>query len=115
VTASPLHDDLEAVGGGQHRAVPAHDVTAGHGRRERVDRVGRVGATTGGVQDALRDHEGGAVVHLLAGLEHEDHVAAQLVAAVGEQAGGAGTSTASSRREPWPSAATWRTTPPTGR
>ena len=74
-----------------------------------------VGATTGGVQDALGDHEGGAVVHLLAGLEHEDHVAAQLVAAVGEQAGGAGTSTASSRREPWPSAATWRTTPPTGR
>ena len=46
-------------------------------------------ASGGHVEQALVEHEAGAVVALLAGLEHEQHPAGELAGAVGEQPGGA--------------------------
>ena len=42
------------------------------------------------VEQPLVEHEPGAVVALLAGLEHEQHPAGEVVAAAGEQLGRAG-------------------------
>ena len=55
----------------------------GDGRRRAVGEVGHV-------EQPLVEHVAGAVVALLAGLEHEQHAPGEVVAAAGEQLGGAG-------------------------
>ena len=55
-----------------------------------LDRGGSAVVERRQVEQALVEHEPGAVVALLAGLEHEQHSSGQLVPAAAEQAGGAG-------------------------
>ena len=58
--------------------------------RERAgDRRRRAVGERRDVEQAFLEHEAGAVVALLAGLEHEQHAAGELVAVRGEQLGGA--------------------------
>ena len=54
-----------------------------------VDAVRRRHPAAGGVEDALVDHQAGAVPALLARLEHEDHVAGELLAVRAQHPGGA--------------------------
>ena len=52
--------------------------------------VGGVGPATGGVEHSFVDHRPGAVVALLARLEHQHHVSGEPVAVLREQPGRAG-------------------------
>ena len=79
VTCSACEADIIVPGA-------AHEPARGDHRREHVHPVRRVGAPPGRVEHALLDHHAGAVPALLARLEHEHHVAAQVVAVLGEQA-----------------------------
>jgi hypothetical protein len=81
--AADVHQDFGA--GRHHRAGAGGEHAAGQHARGDVDRVRGARGVAGGLEHALVEHVPGAVVALLAGLEHEDHVAAERVAAVAEQ------------------------------
>ncbi len=89
VTALAADHDREVAAGRHHRAGPAEELGVGIHRGEDVHAVRRVGAPSRRVEHALLDHHAGAVPALLAGLEHQHHVAAQVVAVLGEQPGAA--------------------------
>ncbi len=90
VAARAQHSDDKAVGGTEHDARLGDELAMRFKGGEHVHTVGSICATTGRVQDAFLDHVTCAVEALFAGLEHEDDVARQLVAALGQQGGGAG-------------------------
>ena len=86
VTAVTAHEDLERVAGGEHRAAPGGDhagrVTSAHVQAKR-------GVGLALLEEPFLDHHLGAVIALLAGLEHEHDAAGQGGPPRGQHARGA--------------------------
>ena len=87
VAAAAGDGDVQRLGRGHHRPLPAAEHPGGQFGRRDVQRVRGVGPFPGRVEHALLDHEPGAAVPLLAGLEHEHHAARQVRPARRQQPG----------------------------
>ena len=81
MTTSPSEELEHDAGLGAERAVRFQG-------GKHVHAVGGVHTPAGGIQHAFADHVAGAVEAFLAGLEHQDDVAGQLVPAFGQEGGG---------------------------
>ena len=87
VPADPAHGDEQAGRRGHQRPAPGGEHPPRQDAGEHVQPVRGRHPRPGRVQHPLGEHRGGAVVPLLARLEHEHHVAGQLVAVPAEQHG----------------------------
>jgi hypothetical protein len=87
VAAPSHHVDEDLVRGGEQGAALGRDHARGD-VRALVDGEGEIDPTRD-VEDSFVDHEPGAVLSLLAGLEHEHHPALQFVDVRPQQRGGA--------------------------
>ena len=84
------YGDNEAVRGAEHDPRFGAERAVRLEGGEHVHAVGGVHPAAGGIQHAFADHVAGAVETLLARLEHQHHIAGQLVPAFRKERGGAG-------------------------